>query len=387
MGGEGEEDEYPDEESELMDRLRMYSDLYEEYLEQVEELQLLDDFIYKLRSLGYSDKHIMNILEELESEAIYESEVNSHPQYPQVSPYDQEEADEESSQFKRAASYGYSEPEKRHHEGYYEDEEEPERKRHDDEEEDEDEEEEVNDIDEDLESEFESLRQQMDQDEEAAENQLTDEEEMLQSELGADEEESGELMEELGHIEGIVRRLEQEEGWTPHQIREFFLEEFGIDLLFDDDDEVDGFYEEGDNEEAQEKEAEEEGEEVKRHDDEYEDEDEDEDEDESEDEYDDELDKDDEDDNEEDEVDDEEESAIRNMKAYPFRKRSLEEIKAKKQDLDKDNDGIAGEQFWLGGEGEEDPNEEGEEESAVKKMDRNMENIYSRLGYLEFQPH
>merc|ERR1712226_393136 len=140
MGGEGEEDEYPDEESELMDRLRMYSDLYEEYLEQVEELQLLDDFIYKLRSLGYSDKHIMNILEELESEAIYESEVNSHPQYPQVPSYDQEEAEEESNQFKRATSYGYEEPEKRHHEGYYEDEEEPERKRHDDEDEEEDEE-------------------------------------------------------------------------------------------------------------------------------------------------------------------------------------------------------------------------------------------------------
>merc|ERR1712226_24589 len=328
MGGEGEEDEYPDEESELMDRLRMYPDLYEEYLEQVEELQLLDDFIYKLRSLGYSDKHIMDILEELESEAIYEA---NSPQYPQVPSYDQEEADEESNQFKRAHSYGYDEPDKKRHHWEYQDEEEPEKKRHD-----EDEEDEVNDLDEDLESEFESLRQQMDQDEEAAEDQLTDDEEMLQSELGADEEESGELMEELTQIEGIVRRLEQEEGWTPHQIREFFLEEFGIDLLFDDDDEVDGFYEEGDNEEAQEKEAEEEGEEVKRHDDEYEDEDEDEDEDESEDEYDDELDKDDEDDNEEDEVDDEEESAIRNMKAYPFRKRSLEEIKAKKQDLDKD---------------------------------------------------
>merc|ERR1712226_1703448 len=84
---------------------------------------------------------------------------------------------------------------------------------------------------------------------------------------------------------GIVRRLEQEEGWTPHQIREFFLEEFGIDLLFDDEDEVDGFYEEGDNEEAQEKEdqkEDEEGEEVKRHDDEYDDDEEYEDEDEDE---------------------------------------------------------------------------------------------------------
>merc|ERR1712226_1642451 len=236
MGGEGEEDEYPDEESELMDRLRMYPDLYEEYLEQVEELQLLDDFIYKLRSLGYSDKHIMDILEELESEAIYEA---NSPQYPQVPSYDQEEADEESNQFKRAHSYGYDEPDKKRHHWEYQDEEEPEKKRHDE-----------------------------------------DEEEMLQSELGADEEESGELMEELTQIEGIVRRLEQEEGWTPHQIREFFLEEFGIDLLFDDDDEVDGFYEEGDNEEAQEKEEEEnedDGEEVKRNDDEY-DEEEDEDE-------------------------------------------------------------------------------------------------------------
>merc|ERR1712226_1826561 len=178
-------------------------------------------------------------------------------------------------------------------------------------------------------------------------------------------------MEELGQIEGIVRRLEQEEGWTPHQIREFFLEEFGIDLLFDDEDEVDGFYEEGDNEEAQEKE--------------------------------DKKDEEDEDEYDEDEMyrpympmkrlmkyfypeEEEEESTMRN-RAYPFRKRSLEEIKAKKQDLDKDNDGIAGEQFWLGGEGEQDPKGEGEEESAVKKMDRNMENIYSRLGYLEFQPH
>merc|ERR1712226_462546 len=160
--------------------------------------------------------------------------------------------------------------------------------------------------------------------------------------------------------------------------------------------EVDGFYDEQDNEEAQEKDdEEEEGEEVKRHDDEYDDdeeyEDEDEDEDDDEDEYD------------EDEMyrpympmkrhmkyfypeEEEEESTMRN-RAYPFRKRSLEEIKAKKQDLDKDNDGIAGEQFWLGGEGEQDPKGEEEEESAVKKMDRNMENIYSRLGYLEFQPH
>merc|ERR1711972_1120615 len=99
-------------------------------------------------------------------------------------------------------------------------------------------------------------------------DELTDEEEMIQSELAGDEEESGELMEELTQIEGIVRRLEQEEGWTTEEIREFFLEEFGIDLLFDDEDEVDGFYEEGDNEEAQEKEDEEEGEEVKRNDDE-----------------------------------------------------------------------------------------------------------------------
>merc|ERR1712226_358881 len=167
--------------------------------------------------------------------------------------------------------------------------------------------------------------------------------------------------------------------------------------------EVDGFYDEQDNEEAQEKDdEEEEGEEVKRLDDEYDDDEEYEDEDEDEDENDEEDGDEQEDDD--DELyrpympmkrhmkyfypeEDEEESAIRNMKAYPFRKRSLEEIKAKKQDLDKDNDGIAGEQFWLGGEGEQDPKGEGEEESAVKKMDRNMENIYSRLGYLEFQPH
>merc|ERR1712226_960779 len=152
----------------------------------------------------------------------------------------------------------------------------------------------------------------------------------------------------------------------------------------------------------------EEGEEVKRHDDEYDEDDEDDndddevDEDEEEEEED-EEDKNDEEDEDEDEMyrpympmkrhmkyfypeEEEEESTMRN-RAYPFRKRSLEEIKAKKQDLDKDNDGIAGEQFWLGGEGEQDPKGEEEEESAVKKMDRNMENIYSRLGYLEFQPH
>merc|ERR1712226_1634736 len=155
----------------------------------------------------------------------------------------------------------------------------------------------------------------------------------------------------------------------------------------------------------------EEGEEVKRHDDEYDEDDEDdndddevdEDEEEEEEDEEDKNDEEDEDEYDEDEMyrpympmkrhmkyfypeEEEEESTMRN-RAYPFRKRSLEEIKAKKQDLDKDNDGIAGEQFWLGGEGEQDPKGEEEEESAVKKMDRNMENIYSRLGYLEFQPH
>ncbi|XP_075256012.1 uncharacterized protein LOC142348523 [Convolutriloba macropyga] len=413
------EEEIPVSEDDLteLERLRDYPELYEEYLEELEELQLLDDFVYKLHSLHYTDNEILDILEQLESEAVFEASSQGYASQPEP-----ESNQMMYNEVKRSRS-GNSLRGFRYQDSFPEEENEDEEEEESPEDEVDEELKRSNDIDDDLESEFENLQDEMDEAEKSEEDELADEEEMVESELSRDEEESAELMAELEQMEEIAEAL-RDDGWTDNEIREVFREKFGIDLLFDDEEELEGYNDDEDDDEEKGGESEDE---VKRDEDDEEDEEEEEDEKEADEEDDeDELDEHDEDENEDEEEEDEEEEDDENdedefepsqfyrnypsanqireylaehpdaledeekeeeeemrQRAYPFRKRALEEIKAKKQDLDQDNEGIAGENFWLGSEG----SESGEEKKGVKRFDRDMENIYNRLGYLEFQPH
>ena len=371
-------------------KLRQYPELYDEYVQELREMEILDQFVYKLHSLGYNDNEILQILDELESEAAFDVDAYPQESYPGKESYgpDDEKTDSE-------------------------DEYDNEVKRSEDANDDEEYEEQEDDED-DLEKEFESLRENLDHESGKQEADMDDEEKMFEEEMSHEEEETAAMEAELREIEYIADELEAR-GATKEQIEDFFKEELGIDVEFeedededenDDEDDKEVKKDEKDDEDDEEDDEAEDDQEGDENEDEKENEDDQEDEDEEDEDQEDEDEEEDEDDfgpmrreeyikhklaaapvnymskfagdhrldnkdEDEDEEEDQESKPEMRQRAYPFRKRSLEEVKEKKQDLDEDKEGIAGEHYWVkDNEGEAD-----EKESRLQKM-------FNQLGYL-----
>ena len=387
--------------------LQDYPDLYDQYVEEMEERRKLEELIYELHLQGYSDPKILDILEKLEDDVMLE--------------------EEKENEFKKRRFYEQQDwnPSIRNYE-----------KRNDEEE-------------------LELAEQGLREHEEKMEEDALDEEEEMEDEARLDEEQAMNLMDEMTDLEDLILTLKIHR-YSDKEIKQILKEELGIDFggmdieveddagdsmkksddeekygddeddeevddedndeddedndEDDDDDDNDDEEEDDDDEEEEEEEEEEEkGEGDDENDDDdnddnenddddkNNDDDEEDDNDEEEDEFDEDNDKeeaesekkkadeDDDDDEDSDEDvdehdDDENEDQFENVddRAYPFRKRSQEEVKTKKEDKDLDLAHVKNELSYVG-----DQNENGSEQ-LFEGSGEDEEKMRQLLTYLRF---